>query len=331
MQFSSLEKAARWVAVVGALSLTIQLPHSLWSLARTPASADPAPSVRAALAAIADAPAGSKVFHCDWSLGPYLLHDRPDLRFVDVLDPSLLPSHSPSLSRTREALVRGTISDPWLALRREFKADYVICSPETGLADQLAHDPRFKALAVHGPPNSNLRFAAYMLMREAPSLLTHLEIAPLPSSERSDPSTKWEPAPAGSAFLDLRKASRGAQCVAVRPSSDEVARRAGSTMVGLGGGPSVRLWLNGRPLFASAVAPALLRAVDVLVPLDEPLRATDSLEAVVCSPSPSPFFGITLLLLDPKEVDAACGSKAREPTDFQLRDPRECALPIAAH
>jgi hypothetical protein len=78
---------------------------------------------------LAQVPRGhsSKVFNCEWESGPIILHARPDLRFVDLLEPALLWQVSPQRYAARQGLVRGAFDDPHAILRGVFHADYVLC------------------------------------------------------------------------------------------------------------------------------------------------------------------------------------------------------------
>jgi hypothetical protein len=83
---------------------------------------------------------GGKVFTCQWDAGAYLLFARPDLRFVDILDPSFLWQVDPPKFLARQRLMRGESKDPHGDLRRVFHADYVLCgTPE--LIVQMVQDP----------------------------------------------------------------------------------------------------------------------------------------------------------------------------------------------
>jgi hypothetical protein len=96
--------------------------------------------------------AGKKVFNCEWEAGSYLLHARPELRFVDLLEPALLWYASPPKYLARLRLANGQDPQPALALRRDFDADYVLCA-NPGLVMQMAADPtHFQQLPAEGEP-----------------------------------------------------------------------------------------------------------------------------------------------------------------------------------
>jgi hypothetical protein len=70
---------------------------------------------------------GLKVFNCEWEAGAFILYARPDLRFVDLLEPAFLWHASPLRHQARKGLVEGAFDDPRAILRGAFDADYVWC------------------------------------------------------------------------------------------------------------------------------------------------------------------------------------------------------------
>jgi len=105
-----------------------------------------------AISKLPSEPRGAKVFNCEWATGAYLLLARPDLRFVDLLEPAFLWQVSPQKYVYRQNLEFGTDPQPQRTLREVFHADYVVCS-NRGLVHQMRADPKhFEAL---GPVDPN--------------------------------------------------------------------------------------------------------------------------------------------------------------------------------
>jgi hypothetical protein len=101
------------------------------------------------LGAIADiplAPRGAKVFNCEWEAGSYLLYARPDLRFVDLLEPAFLWHASPSKYLARMKLVHGQDPRPAQTLRETFGADFVLCGNPGLLRQMRAETDDFEEL-----------------------------------------------------------------------------------------------------------------------------------------------------------------------------------------
>jgi hypothetical protein len=91
-------------------------------------------------------PKGKKIFNCEWDAGTYILRDRPDLRFVDLLEPALLWDASHEKFLARRQLLTGTTPEPWKVLREQFKADYVLCAEPAMIRQMDANRRDFAAL-----------------------------------------------------------------------------------------------------------------------------------------------------------------------------------------
>ena len=94
----------------------------------------------AVIAQIPGEAAGKKVFNCEWEAGAFIFYDRPDLRFVDLLEPAFLWTVSKEKYMVRQGLLQGAFADPHLVLRGVFKADYVLCGAPK-LIRQMDADP----------------------------------------------------------------------------------------------------------------------------------------------------------------------------------------------
>ena len=96
----------------------------------------------AAIAAIPPEARGAKVFACDWNYGSFLLYARPDLRFVDLLDPRFLLVN-PELFETKRLLDLDESPDPAGTMRAAFDADYALCA-NPALGQRLERDQRVR-------------------------------------------------------------------------------------------------------------------------------------------------------------------------------------------
>lgn len=105
-----------------------------------------------AVAALPSEAAGQKVLNCSFTEGEVMLDLRPDVRFVDVLDPTFLALKDPVRHQLRRGLLKGQASDLRELVQERFGARYVICGypPARALLDG---DARFVRLRPPpGPP-----------------------------------------------------------------------------------------------------------------------------------------------------------------------------------
>ena len=102
------------------------------------------------LAALEHLPSNArgKVFNCGWQLGSFILYARPQLKFLDLLDPSFLLNFDPNLAALREDLNQGLVKNPGRLINQRFGSQYVLgtSGQAQALEDQLTKDPRFHQL-----------------------------------------------------------------------------------------------------------------------------------------------------------------------------------------
>lgn len=345
--------SAALVLLAGAQSLVLYRSYS----DRRPAFGDTrVQRTFAAIAAIPQGPEGGRVFNCEWDRTPYLLYARPDLHFVDILDPSFLYFANRGAFRAREELLDGTVGDASGLIGKAFRADYVLCNQAEVVA-QLADDPAFRKVYPGVGDPIDLSPAAISVFavrkKEVSQFVASLDVSflgPVRSEELSKvaargPRRTVEPAP--STYLSFEpllaqseRSEKGARpkgdfhCALVSPSRSEMERLAGAELLGLGGGAGFHLRLNGRPLFRSRSGFPRARAIQVLVPLPAPLRASDRLEALVCSPPDFSYWGVSLSLWKAREVAELCAEKGlahkgRDEWRMQGMGPRTCLGPLA--
>jgi hypothetical protein len=137
-----------WVPLVLVLLVGLQ-GYVGWIYYRESWSHPPVGFYRAYAEVLAQVPVdarGKKVFNCEWAAGAYILRARPDLRFVDLLEPALLWDASHEKFLARQQLLTGTTPEPWKVLREQFKADYVLCSEQKLIKQMDANRRDFAAL-----------------------------------------------------------------------------------------------------------------------------------------------------------------------------------------
>ncbi len=316
-----------------------------------------------AIAAIPASPAGAKVFNCEWDRTPYLMYARPDLRFIDIMDPSLLYFANVAAFRGREELRHGTVADAYGLIHNAFKADYVLCGDPTTNA-QLRNEPGLQPIypkvqfAGQSPivlsvfkvlPEGAKAFATSLVVRD----LGAVDDAKLAALKFDAPAVasklhKAEPQPVDlehppylnlSAFLQPAHVEGQANCAFVSPSAEEVKRLAGARYVGVGGGPGMKLWHNGQPLFTTRIGFPNSRSLQVLVPLKEPLRAGDRIDLLACMGGASAFWGGAISLWTDEAIKSICDRKSEllttpstDPAYFPYQglQSQTCIAPVAA-
>jgi hypothetical protein len=279
---------------------------------------------------------GTKIFNCDWAQGAFILYDRPDLRFVDVLDPLSLYFHDNARFLLREALRSGNVGGAAEVLRTDFHAAYVFCR-EGRLTEQLSQDPRVKLLYPPLGQNSSLRLFA--LGTEGDSAFVHdWGVRPPRSAAGAlsfDLTEKSEPAEilhhSDSSFLKLTLGS-SYQCVHLSLAKVEIARHAGAAYLAIGGGPAMRAWRNGKSLFASGRGYPLPKSTQALVLLDPPLKANDHLDFLYCGGGDT-YYGAEVSFYTREGLAKLCDSRRigpKKPAESWLTtDQVTCLGPLA--
>ncbi len=284
--------------------------------------------------------AGTKVYTSAWDYTPMLFYKRPDLRFVDLLDPSFLYFNNRPLAILRDSLEEGKIADPYSVLKSRFRADFALV--EFSLMTQLETDPNFERLYPKGPWNEWERFhlndqkrlSLYALRKNRVSnQILSFEAAPLPGQRFGEFNIvsidHWEDlsskSPYGEppAMLDLRRwyamkfakalgSPVGELCIAVRPRHDSMEQHSNAEFVGLGGGQKIQLWLNERLIYSTQKESwEGARLMDVLVPLPAKLKSSDRLLAVVCGDGRAKFHSISLSLWNIPDLEKVCSDRFR--------------------
>jgi hypothetical protein len=275
-------------------------------------------------------PRGAKVYNCEWDSTPALLYYRPDLRFVDILDPSLLYFSRRDKFRVREALGRGEVPDMHGMLRKVFSADYVLCAHGSIVA-QMDSDPSFRR--VH-PSRTHAMSLSYSLPNiyeirrdDVPNYVREFSVksiagataenyrslSPLVAKASEGKSAVLEKSTYLNLFSLLRptpsKLPGATQCAFLSPAPKEMERLAGGEYLVLGGGRNLRLWVNGKPLYASRSAFLWAQDAQIMVPLEKPLAPSDKVEILVCSLETAPYWGTALSVWKEPELKKLCAWK----------------------
>ncbi len=250
------------------------------------------------------------VFHCGFDEGAYLLHQRPNLTLVDVLDPLFLALANPELARERQALIRGEQKDAWALLTR-LGAAYVICGYPLAV-EQLDRDLAFERVWPPSPrapePGEGARIWRVLPDAQAPARYRtgQKDAAALEELRLYTPERGALDGTAQARLVQFPRTPAPVGCGLLAP--EDRARVSGATAVAVGGGPFWRLFLNGKLLGEGRAHGRGPHAR--LLPLPAPLREADALILLVCSLSAAPPWG-TLAFPSAASLQARCAAVGR--------------------
>jgi hypothetical protein len=216
------------------------------------------------------------------------------------------------------------IADLYGLLRNAFRADYVYCRDEN-IVGQMERDARFRRIHPRNPRRnlSDFTMFVYELAKEPPIdyvkgyELSFLEATPDNFSNLGPESAEkavQRKELSYSGYLDLgavfkeRIDRQKDQAICARVVPD-TASLVGATYLTLGGGRNIRLWRNGTPYYESDSAFQFAQMHQEVLPLDQPIRAGDKLEFVVCSGQNANYWGFSLAGLTEKSFREVCDWK----------------------
>ncbi len=284
-----------------------------------------------------------KVLNCEWYTSPHILYHRPTYRFVDINDPTMLAEKSPEFFSLRESFRSGKLPYPFGVARFAFDADYVLCSHPNGI-EQLELDPHFDRIfpASYLPYTQRRPGVLYLYkIAEQPSLSHVFDFEfneHVSNEELTSPSklnSSWKPLNMQSHLIDKKARSpylnlsrlltppptdrnlshSPSNCVTVRPTAEEMRNHQKTDLVGLGGGPEIRLWWNGKMMLtASPPKYASPRMQGIFIELPRPLNENDQIEATICSENPEAL-AFSLSLMTKNDLVSFCKNRGKEPRD----------------
>jgi hypothetical protein len=294
-------------------------------------------------------PTQKMVYNCSWDIAPYLYYSRPDLKFLDLLDPSFLRLQSQVLYDYQAHILEGSVVDLASGIRRVFEAKYVFCHlPQVN--QLLKRDPRVKILHVSQNEGGVEAFELPDFdekgdLPEDPFIRSYegrliqgfsiSEVKQMhPGGMGGDGQKHLE-----TSYWDLKKQfqdKQGLRCLWLKPEFHD--QHWGGTFLGWGGGPSVRIWMNGKPYFQSTAESTGMGLMTTLIVLEHPLRKTDEVVLLSCAPEGSPYWGIALSVWNQDRLDAFCkaqkSSWVLDRKDVHIWPrvglaPRSCVAPVA--
>jgi hypothetical protein len=284
------------------------------------------------------------VFNCNWSHTPYIMYKRPQLTFVDIMDPSFLLREAKPLHQAREDFMKMKFTDPYFVTRHIFKAKYFVCDA-AATNELFDKDPRFIRLYPENPVKMSQTTMALFMLPEQDHyrhFVTHYlyQVGQKESSANSnwrsiqaalpvspDKNVPLQPIDYFDFKLILGKnelvqtvfsGSNGNEatlsCVTVQPDPSEMQKYQGAEYFGVGGGPNLRVWLNETPLFESRGEPEYATNIHTLIPLPHALTTKDHLKVMVCPGVTAKFYGVSLSFFTSNEINKLCEEKGSPDT-----------------
>jgi hypothetical protein len=175
--------------------------------------------------------------------------------------------------------------------------------PEKDAFKDLAYPPRYFDVRMASgqpilPPNSQA---------SDPSLGT---VAPMEAELHSQGSSA--PLQAIDASIkQVKRDSNGPLCATVQIPVQEMARLAGATVLGVGGGPQIRVFRNGRLIGGLGHGDALFHTTGKMLVLDTPVAASDRIQALLCAEGHQSL-GVSLSLWQQTHLASLCDVKRVE-------------------
>ncbi len=278
----------------------------------------------AVMAALPKDAKGKKVFNCEWETGAFLFYRRPEMRFVDILDPTFLPKANPTLAAQRQLLFEGKLL-PYNVIRGQFSADYVVCR-NPSLTERLDRDPFFVRLFPPPPDPIRQEVAGYSAVYAVnDKMMRHFVKSIATSTEKNKPETNVSrdlssppnltPDPQSMPYWNLIALAtkhipdEATACFEMTLPSEELDKFKGSEWLGIGGGPLVEVWWNQTPLFKSVDNNGDVDYLRDLVALPQALKTSDKLVFKVCSRREDSYHGAAISFWMANEMAAVCAQK----------------------
>ena len=179
-------------------------------------------------------------------------------------------------------------------------------------------------------PASNLKFADWPPTdwQDYANKPTFVNLRSLTNINQSDEEQKSQSGQSKNAsksvVSDQTRSSAKIFCAQVEPENAEIRRLAGADVVGVGGGPAVRLWRNGRLILESRKKLEIAHLVNLMVKLEPPLSDRDHLQIVVCSDQEGPV-GLALSLWRTQDLRELCTQKLNPAVFAQHTEDRSVA------
>jgi len=102
-------------------------------------------------------------------------------------------------------------------------------------------------------------------------------------------------------------------CVQVEPDDSERQKQIGKRILALGGGRSLRVWLNDKRFFRSLAASDSIDLMGRLIDVGRPLTVKDRFQILVCSQDQAASLGVSMSFWNRDEIDSNCKKRGWKP------------------
>jgi len=268
-----------------------------------------------AIGSIAQDEKDIKIFNCAWHLSPKILYHRPDIRFVDIMDPFFLAGENPQMGRLKESLQEGAIIDPYGAIKYVFSSNYSLCS-RSKFVSQMLLDPHFEL--VHPDPREFKHMQGNALFRikenRVPNFIKNIEIhkTQFKESQRinvdvnkngwkkmiSSDSTHTKEA---AIYFSVQNDAK--TCKLFRPSLEYLKFFENSYYLGIGGKGLPLLFFNGELHRLSKKLRSFNSLINFFVKIPNNIN---DIKILLCPEKGSQYLGIALSFWNKRELKKRC-------------------------
>lgn len=281
----------------------------------------------------------SKIFQCNWHDGSYILYKRPDLKFIDLLDPSFLLIQNEDKYQLRESFLNLEVIHPRKLMSEVFHAKYVLCD-FSDVNDRLEFDPDFiRVFPKEYNPNHKNEYRLYEVRQEEiPHYLKKFKISYLKKQKKTSSLIRMpidQSVLTDSEFIDFHKLEKNLpkeskeddqeeSCFLIvpqlQPQNDELTRKHSIKFLAFQGGPEVQFRLNQKPFFYAHNLYNNNFSGQYLFEFPNPFQSQDYLEIKVCGKKSDLVFGGRVSLWSMEELDKLCQLKNYEKVEVTKRN-----------
>lgn len=239
----------------------------------------------------------SKIYNCSWADGQYILYVLPQWKFVDILTAEFLANYSLDLYTIKRHLFRGNLIDPYGPIKNVFHSDFVFCA-SGDLNIILENDPRFLKLSK--------KESFYMTSHSHEGIDTPSALIFKLRPEGNEPFITNPDN--GLKYFTIQRSQISANCRTIKIGSNEIARRAGSKYLSIGGSSIPReISLNNQLLKYNKNNILYKGMISQMIKLPASLKENDLIEVKYCGLNKSENISIALWKIN--DIESYCAQR----------------------